>query len=299
MKGLRKLVVAGLAFSCAILGARYFAFGESPTQAIRNMSRAVSGDTTSTDATESNDVDQAGVPAVVGAAPDLKPPDRPEVRVFFIGNSLTFYNEMPRMVERLAWSDGVNLHADQYAPGGATLRQHVEAAEVSQKLAAGRWDFVVIQEQSQLPAFAEAQVQAEMFPAAQELARMARAGSPQVQIVLYSTPAHKDGGRAFAQSVPEMATYEGMQSRSIKAYEGLAPSLNATIAQVGRIWWTTRAADPSANLYADDRHPNREGSYLIACVFYATLTGRTVVGNTFLAGLDADAARWLQEMSAR
>jgi hypothetical protein len=301
MKGFSKLVVACLAFSVAILGARYFAFDESPGQAVRGMLRAVKGDTTSAPAADGY-ADTASTeyasPAVqAGRELALRPPGGRELRVFFIGNSLTFYNDMPKMVERLAWADGVNLHAEQHAPGGATLNDHESSPEVSRQLARGGWDFVVLQEQSQLPAFSDEQVRNDMFPPAQGLARMARAASPGVQIVVYSTPAHKDGNPGLEANYPGIGTYDGMQRRSIRTYEALAPTVNAVIAPAGVAWMRARAADPSADFYRDDRHPSVEGSYLIACVFYATLTGRTAVGNRYTAGLDSATAAWLQQMA--
>ena len=48
------------------------------------------------------------------------------VRVLFIGNSLTFWNEMPWMTRRLAGSLGSKLVTEFNGAAGATLRQHWE-----------------------------------------------------------------------------------------------------------------------------------------------------------------------------
>ena len=44
--------------------------------------------------------------------------------VLFLGNSYTFYNDLPNMVKQIALSFGDTLHYDQNTPGGATLQMH-------------------------------------------------------------------------------------------------------------------------------------------------------------------------------
>jgi hypothetical protein len=55
---------------------------------------------------------------------------------------------------------------------------------------------------------------------------------------------------------------------------------------------------PEVNLYAiDKRHPSAAGTYLASCVVYAALTGRSPVGNTYLANIDAQTAAFLQHVA--
>ena len=52
---------------------------------------------------------------------------------------------------------------------------------------------------------------------------------------------------------------------------------------------------PGLELYAaDKRHPSLAGTYLAACTVYATLLGKSPVGNAYTAGLPADVAAHLQ-----
>ena len=67
---------------------------------------------------------------------------------------------------------------------------------------------------------------------------------------------------------------------------------------VGAAWWDARRARPGLDLWADDNHPNRAGSYLAACVFYAEFTGRDPRSSGYSAGLDLADARFLQEQAA-
>ena len=55
---------------------------------------------------------------------------------------------------------------------------------------------------------------------------------------------------------------------------------------------------PQLNLYAaDKRHPSLAGTYLAACTTYAALFGKSPVGLTYTAGLDADTAAFLQNVA--
>jgi hypothetical protein len=55
---------------------------------------------------------------------------------------------------------------------------------------------------------------------------------------------------------------------------------------------------PELNLYAPDkRHPSLAGTYLASCVVFAALTGRSPVGNSYLAAIDAPTAKFLQTVA--
>ena len=55
---------------------------------------------------------------------------------------------------------------------------------------------------------------------------------------------------------------------------------------------------PVLKLYAPDkRHPSLAGTYLASCVVFAALTGRSPVGNSYLAAIDAPTAKFLQTVA--
>ena len=59
-----------------------------------------------------------------------------------------------------------------------------------------------------------------------------------------------------------------------------------------------RAKQPELVLHAaDKRHPSAAGTYLVSCVVFAALTGKSPVGNSYLAGIDAPTAKFLQEVA--
>lgn len=65
------------------------------------------------------------------------------------------------------------------------------------------------------------------------------------------------------------------------AFVKFARGSGAIASPVSLAWQRIRDRVPGINLYSkDDHHPSAEGSYLEACVLYATLTGQSPVGAT-------------------
>jgi hypothetical protein len=193
------------------------------------------------------------------------------VRVLFIGNSLTAANNLPGMLADIVKSHGHKLIYDAYTPGGARLVQHAADAKVLEKLREQPWDFVVLQEQSQFPGFSHKQLSTDVFPYAKRLAEAAREAHRHTSVVFYMAMARRNGDPANKHVSPELLTYKGMQKRVNRCYLEMAKDNHGLIAPVGEVWKTVRTQNPNLDLYSDDIHPNKSGTYLAACIFYATL----------------------------
>jgi hypothetical protein len=180
-------------------------------------------------------------------------------RALFIGNSYTYFNEMPSMVAGLAASAGQSLDVHHVTAGGVTLEWHMHNEATLAALCDASWDFVVLQEHSIRPI----QDTVKMYQSAAELqALIAPTGA---QTVLYLTWAR--------QHFPEM------QPGLARVYTGLAREIGARVAPVGLVWQAALAADPSRVLYTSDKsHPTALGSYLAACTFYVTFFEASPVG---------------------
>jgi hypothetical protein len=199
---------------------------------------------------------------VLGA--DEKP--QPPVRVLFIGNSYTYYNNLPEMISQLS---GGRIDAKMVARGGASLRQLWDIGDAPAAIREGKWDYVVIQEQSLLGGMRidgmEHVNEPDFF---YEDVRMydAEIRKAKAKTILYLTWARK--------SAPEQ------QAHLTHAYTAIAQELNLIIAPVGIAWQKVRESDPSIVLHtADGSHPNPFGSYLAACVFVNTILGKKAPAN--------------------
>jgi hypothetical protein len=83
-----------------------------------------------------------------------------------------------------------------------------------------------------------------------------------------------------------------------EAYTVAGNDNNALVIPAGLAFARAIQKQPELNLYAPDkRHPSLAGTYLAACTVFAALTGRSPVGNSYLAGIDEPTARFLQTVA--
>ena len=98
-------------------------------------------------------------------------------KILFIGNSYTYVNDLPLLLANVAESVGDSVIYDSNCIGGYTLQLHSTNATTLQKINQGDFDFVVLQEQSQLPSFPISQVQSSVYPYATTLDSMINAAN--------------------------------------------------------------------------------------------------------------------------
>jgi hypothetical protein len=192
--------------------------------------------------------------------------------VFFIGNSYTGVNNLPSLIGQMASSKGNHLSYYAHIPGGSTFMQHSTNANVSNQLNQETWDYVVLQEQSQIPSFSPIQVASDCYPYAENLCTQISESNNCVEPVFFMTWGRENGDQQNCQSYPPICTYEGMQERLSESYTEMAEDNEALLSPVGIAWKNIRAAHPTIDLYGGDgSHPSIHGSYLASCVFYSLL----------------------------
>ncbi|MFZ1330699.1 MAG: PKD domain-containing protein [Flavobacteriales bacterium] len=222
-----------------------------------------------------------------------------QTRVLFLGNSYTAFNSLPSLTRLLALSLGDTMVVSSSMPGGYTFNDHTTNAVSMAAIQEGNWDFVVLQEQSQLPSFPPSQVDVESRPYAQALVDSIRAYSPCAEPVFYMTWGRQNGDAANCASWPPVCTYEGMQDRLRQTYLSYAEENQAWCAPVGAAWAQVREQYPLINLYnADGSHPSVEGSYLAACTIYSTIYGASSLGASYYVSVDTNTAGILQEIAS-
>lgn len=192
-------------------------------------------------------------------------------KVLFVGNSLTLRNDLPDMLKKIAAAKGISVETSTSARGGARLAHHSGDADLLERLDETAWDFVVLQEHTQLPALEDTDVATDSLPFAAELATRARKVSSETQVVFFMGMAHREGDQLHKKTLPAVGSYMGMQARTNATYRKMANSNNAMLAPVGEVWARMRKDHPDIELYVDDRHPSVAGTYLAACVFFTTL----------------------------
>ncbi len=211
--------------------------------------------------------------------------------VLFVGNSYTFGNDLPGMFSDLAESGGRSVKVGMEATGGWWLRDHVASEATSNAIASREWDYVFLQEQSIVPSVQNERVNS-MGPAVADLATQVRevGATPG----LFLTWARKGG-------FPEVGygSYQPMQDATTNAYIGIGETQSMTIAPVGVAWSLVLIDHPEIFLFMNGgSHPTLHGTYLAACVFYATVFGESPVGLEYDGDLGPDVSGILQTAAA-
>jgi uncharacterized protein DUF4886 len=183
-----------------------------------------------------------------------------EIHILFIGNSFTYYHDLPKMIAELAKAGKQRpMRHERETPGGCTLEKHWKDGKALAKIQARKWDFVVLQDQSQTPLLKRDS----MFEYGKKFdAEIKKQGA---KTILYQTWA--------LQNKPDD------QAAISKAYLDLSNELKSQIAPVGNAWEAALKANGKLVLHEKDKkHPNVTGTYLAACVFYGTIYGKSPEG---------------------
>lgn len=220
-------------------------------------------------------------------------------KVLFVGNSYIYSNNMPQMLEQLCTAMGDTLMHSSSTPGGQTLEGHSTDPTTQNLIASDNWDIVIIQEQSQRPAFPQSQVATDTYPYATSLYNDVKANNSCSEVMFLMTWGRKNGDASNCVFHPPICTYLGMQGELRYSYIKMAQDNNSSVAPVGAAWKVVRDSFPTLELYVpDESHPNVAGSYLEACVLYASMFHKSPVGTSYLGGVAAADAAKLQRIAA-
>ncbi|MDF1673613.1 MAG: DUF4886 domain-containing protein [Vicingaceae bacterium] len=205
-------------------------------------------------------------------------------KVLFIGNSYTYANDLPQLLKDLALSKSDTVYTDQSTPGGHYFAAHVNNTTTLTKINQDQWDYVVLQEQSQIPALPQSITGGDYSPPhATTLDSLIKNNNSCSEVVFYMTWGRQNGDASYCTQHPPVCTYNGMQQELRNTYMQMANTNSSTVSPVGVAWKNMRDSFPSVNLYAGDgSHPNLHGSYLAACVFYSTLYQKSCIGASFV-----------------
>lgn len=174
------------------------------------------------------------------------------LKALFVGNSFTARNDVPGLIAQLAQVRDRRLDHRLMSIGGASLRTHWNKGEALKAIQTGRYDWVVLQEQSTLPVKNSSRMH-ENIRLFDQVIRAAGA-----RTALYLTWAR--------QHAPES------QKAITDAYTSIAREIDATVVPAGVAWQQFVRKHDRPVLYDKDKsHPTLAGSYLAACVFLAVL----------------------------
>ena len=204
------------------------------------------------------------LPIVNLAAVKITP--KSTLKVLFIGNSFTFYKNMPLIVKRIADAKGTPMDVKFIAKPGMSLKDNWDHHNALLEIKKEKWDYVVLQGSSREPY----KNKGEYYTYARLFDReIKKAGA---KTVLYMT---------WSDLTPEGMPDLSVQIKLNKSIEQLSGELNALLAPVGPVWNVLYNKVPQLKtLYSkDNHHPSALGAYISACVFYSTLFNKSPEGD--------------------
>jgi hypothetical protein len=210
--------------------------------------------------------------------------------VLFVGNSFTFgatvpglaeKGGVPKMVEAIARSKGIDLHAESVTSPGKDWSWHLAQPATAVALASKPWSWLVLQDYSTRPT--RMGNVAQFMQDGVTFSRRLAQHSPKAGIILYETWARPPGTFYQTQGGRQFAGPGEMMKDLHKSYLALARKLAASepgrpvrVALVGTAMARCHAEFPAIPLDAADRHhATAQGYYLAALVLFETIYHQT------------------------
>lgn len=189
------------------------------------------------------------------------PPAGEGPAVLFVGNSLTYTNDLPEIVAAISLGAGDDspIRVSSISYPGYALEDHWNRGDALDAIDAGGWDFVVLQQgPSTLPASRE-----HLVEWTERFAERIRAA----------------GGRPVLYSVWPVDGSQAGFDATLASYSAAAEAVDGLLVPAGEAWRAAWRRDDSLSLtLSDGFHPSLLGSVIAATSIWHALTGRSPIG---------------------
>ena len=199
-------------------------------------------------------------------------------RILFIGNSFTYINSG---VDQEMKGLDPSLQVRRVAVGGYTLKDHWNAGDALSAIREAKWDYVVLQDQSQIPVISTAQF---VEYAAKFDREVRQTGGKTILFMTWERPDSLSVG-VTTQNLAD-AYFNAGNQRGVK------------VAPVGLAFARALANRPDLELYVQDGHPTETGTYLAASVLYATILDKSPLGLSYSPPSMPDAEKQFLQRTA-
>lgn len=187
--------------------------------------------------------------------------------ILFIGNSITYFNQMPQTVKAIAEQKGHPTNVTMHAPGGTGFIHHVENPTVYNYIKQGNWDFVILQPGSSESA-GVSQTKEQTLVRAKILNDSIAKYNPCAKVLYYQI-----SNGVWGNTPENITTYNEVMDNIKTNVEFWADETSSAFAPAGEAMRAAWNNDSNTLLWGStgDIHPNQKGSYLIACTIFASI----------------------------
>ncbi|WP_026838885.1 DUF4886 domain-containing protein [Gillisia sp. JM1] len=256
--------------------------------------------------------------------------DTKEINVLFIGNSLTYYNDMPQKLQEMMNETNPNIKIDQITFPGFSLSAHLENVIVEssenntktttkapgeltaaeKKLAEKNWDIIILQTGGVAVLIPES-LEYKVDPAIKKIKELVK--NDNARFILFNTWTTKVEypkkycyrGMQISQSLDRMTEYCSPEINNSKeyleftndSYKTLADNNSLEKTDHGNIFQKVYDKYPEINILEDTMHPSDLGAFLSASIFYEIITKNDPSDLKYVGEIDSKTAELLKELA--
>ncbi|SDR65791.1 DUF4886 domain-containing protein [Christiangramia echinicola] len=253
-----------------------------------------------------------------------------EINVLFIGNSLTYYNDMPQMLQKMVDETNPNINIEQVTYPGFSLNAHLEniiiessdnnirtrkksdqeTTKTEEKIKEKDWDIIIMQTGGVTILIPEMRKK-KIDPAIKEIKLLADKNS---KFILFNTWTTKiDFPKEYCYRAvmvnkyakpgeeicsPKMNDKEEYYNFLQSGYEELSESNKLILTNHSQIFKKVLAKYPELDLLEDTMHPSKKGAFLSAIIFYNIITNNEAKDLEYEAGLDPETVELLKNAAS-
>jgi len=175
-----------------------------------------------------------------------------KINVLFLGNSLTYSNNLPELVKKVAACDSVEITYQSISFPNYALVDHWDDGNAQQEIKSGKYNFVIVQQGP------SSQTEGRTYLLDYGLKFDSICDQNNAKIVSYMVWPSK----ARSEDFPGV----------FESYKLLAEAAHGIFCPAGNAWLQVWASNPNFKLYDEDNfHPSYRGSLLAAMVIYGSI----------------------------
>lgn len=179
-------------------------------------------------------------------------------RALFIGNSYTYFADIPGLVQAMADSAGDQIAVETVADADMALVDHWNEGTAKREIAEGGWEWVVLQQ----------------GPSSVQVNR----DSLRTLTQMFGAEIAKVSAKPALFSAWPSATRLQDFDRAIESYTLAASDVSGILLPVAASWQKAWESDANLQMYQDGLHPSAIGAYLAAATIYSKLLNKTPKG---------------------
>ena len=216
-------------------------------------------------------------------------------KMAFLGNSFTYYYGTAFMLKEIARSEGHQIDAVVGVKGSQSFSDHVRLFMSQEVLKQGNFDYAFLQDSSPNQAEYADKGTKSLLDAANTLNTQTLTYSPNCQIVYERTWA------CTADNYRGYGSYDKLDYLIKTGTEKLVADVDHKGVVISPIGLGFRVArEQGLNLiYSDNKHQNREGAYMKACINYLFVYKTRFTNNVSNCGIDPTVAKSIRDIAER